>query len=215
MDASSHATTSGRGRPPIVGLAILLLALAGAGAIFATSSKSQHRYGKLARVGVSAKGATLSGRRVRVRISTTRRVEVRLAVIRSRQRKLQGWAAFRLKPGVHTITRRLAKDPPAGTLKLRVTARSGRNSARGDITLKRLAAATPTHGGSVLSAIALSGSSVAENSPAGTAVGTLSATGASPGAAPAFSLVPGPGSADNASFTVDGRTVKTAADHEY
>jgi large repetitive protein len=70
---------------------------------------------------------------------------------------------------------------------------------------------SPTQGGSVPSGIALSGSSVAENSPAGTAVGTLASTGANAASAPAFSLVPGPGGADNGSFVIDGRTVRTSA----
>ena len=210
MDASSHSTTSGRARPRIVAVAALLLVLAGA-AIVAAASKAPHGYA-LARLGVSARGATLSGTRVRVRISNTRVVQVRLEVLRSRQRKLQGWSEFRLEPGAHTITRRLGKDPAGGTLKLRVTARSGRTKARGVVALKRVGPApAPTQGSSVPSAIALSGSSVAENSPAGTTVGTLSASDPNPAGPLTFSLVGGSGSDDNASFAIDGRTLKTAA----
>jgi hypothetical protein len=216
MDASSHSTTSGPGRPLTVVVAALLLVLAGAVAIVAasslsSSSKAPHGYSKLARLGVSAKGATLSGRRVRVRISNTRAVQVRLDVIRGRQRKLQGWSAFRLNPGAHTITRRLGKDAPGEALSLRVTARIARITARGVMALKRVGSSPPTQGSSVPSAIALSGSSVAENSPDGTTVGTLSATDPNPAGPLTFSLVAGPGSDDNASFAIDGRTLKTAA----
>jgi hypothetical protein len=64
--------------------------------------------------------------------------------------------------------------------------------------------------------IVLAGASVPENQPAGTAVGTFST--ADPDAADTFTytLATGTGSTDNASFTVSGNTLKTAAsfDHE-
>ena len=65
--------------------------------------------------------------------------------------------------------------------------------------------------------LALSSVNVAENQPAGTAVGVLSTTDATPPAAPfAYALVSGSGSGDNASFTIaaDG-TLRTAGSFDY
>src|SRR4051794_33375322 len=64
--------------------------------------------------------------------------------------------------------------------------------------------------------ITLSPSSVAENQPGGTAVGTLAATDSDAGETQTFALVPGAGSADNGSFTIVGATLRTAVslDHE-
>jgi hypothetical protein len=59
--------------------------------------------------------------------------------------------------------------------------------------------------------IALSASPVAENSASGATVGTLSATDADTGETAAFTLVSGTGSTDNASFTISGASLKTAA----
>ena len=59
--------------------------------------------------------------------------------------------------------------------------------------------------------IALSNSSVAENEPVGTTVGTLSATDPEAGDTHTFALVAGAGDADNASFQIDGSTLKTNA----
>jgi VCBS repeat-containing protein len=58
--------------------------------------------------------------------------------------------------------------------------------------------------------LGLAPASVAENQPGGTAVGTLSATDPDPGDAHTFTLVAGPGSADNGSFTIVGATLRTA-----
>jgi hypothetical protein len=63
--------------------------------------------------------------------------------------------------------------------------------------------------------IALSNSSVAENESVGTTVGTLSATDPDPAATFTLSLVAGAGDADNASFTIDGTTLKTNAVFDY
>lgn len=64
--------------------------------------------------------------------------------------------------------------------------------------------------------ITLRPSSVAENQPGGTAVGTLAATDSDAGDTQTFALVPGTGSADNGSFTILGTTLRTAVslDHE-
>ena len=59
--------------------------------------------------------------------------------------------------------------------------------------------------------IALSNTSVAENQPAGTTVGTLSASDQDSGDSHTFALVPGAGGADNASFQITGATLKTNA----
>ena len=58
--------------------------------------------------------------------------------------------------------------------------------------------------------MALSSSSVAENQPAGTPVGTLSATDPDLAESFTFTLVSGSGDDDNAAFDIDGATVVTA-----
>jgi gliding motility-associated-like protein len=57
----------------------------------------------------------------------------------------------------------------------------------------------------------LSTSTIAENAASGTSVGTLSATDADTGDTFTYTLVSGTGSTDNASFTISGSTLKTAA----
>ena len=63
--------------------------------------------------------------------------------------------------------------------------------------------------------IALSASSVAENAVIGTVVGTLSTTDVDAGSRFTYILVAGTGSTDNASFSVVGNTIKTAASFNY
>ena len=63
--------------------------------------------------------------------------------------------------------------------------------------------------------IALSANTVPENSPAGTAVGKLSTTDVDAGDTFTYTLVIGTGSTDNASFTIDGSTLKTAASFNF
>ncbi|MDQ3704975.1 MAG: cadherin repeat domain-containing protein [Chloroflexota bacterium] len=63
--------------------------------------------------------------------------------------------------------------------------------------------------------ITLSNSSVAENEPAGTTVGTFTTTDPDAGDTHTYGLVPGAGDADNASFQVSGSTLKTAAPLDY
>ena len=63
--------------------------------------------------------------------------------------------------------------------------------------------------------ITLSNASVAENQPLGTTVGTLGTTDPDSGNTFTYSLVSGTGSADNASFTIVGNTLKTAAVFDY
>jgi len=63
--------------------------------------------------------------------------------------------------------------------------------------------------------IALSNSSVNENTPSGTAVGTLSATDIDSGDTFTYTLVSGTGDTDNASFTIDGSSLKLAVSPDY
>jgi len=63
--------------------------------------------------------------------------------------------------------------------------------------------------------IVLSNSTVAENQPAGTTVGTLSTTDPDEGNTFTYTLVSGSGSADNGSFTISGSTLQTAAPFNY
>jgi len=64
-------------------------------------------------------------------------------------------------------------------------------------------------------AIVLDDNSVTENSPANTIVGRLSTVDASTGDSHTYSLVSGLGDADNASFILDGDTLKTVALFDY
>jgi len=63
--------------------------------------------------------------------------------------------------------------------------------------------------------IALSTSTVAENLPAGTTVGTLSTTDPDTGNTFTYALVSGTGSTDNALFSISGSTLLTAASFDY
>jgi gliding motility-associated-like protein len=60
-------------------------------------------------------------------------------------------------------------------------------------------------------ALALSNTSVLENAASGTTVGTLAGTDADAGDTHTYTLVSGTGSTDNASFTITGTTLSTAA----
>jgi hypothetical protein len=61
----------------------------------------------------------------------------------------------------------------------------------------------------------LSASSIAENQASGTSVGTFSTTDPDAGDTFTYTLVSGTGSTDNASFTIDGSTLKTAASFDF
>ena len=63
--------------------------------------------------------------------------------------------------------------------------------------------------------MALSSSTVAENQPPGTTVGTLSTTDPDVGDTFTYTLVSGTGDADNGSFTITGDQLKTAAMFDY
>jgi len=183
-------------------------------------------YRSLKQLGVSARNARLAGKIVRVKLANKRRVEIRLAVIRDRQRKLQAWDAVTLKPGTRTLLRRLNKTLSGSRLNLRVTARIGNKLARGIISLKVISLPSPSGPSSsppppagptnaAPTSIALSRADVAENQPAGTTVGTLSGTDANAGETLSFALVSGAGSDDNAAFTLVGATLRTAATFDF
>jgi VCBS repeat-containing protein len=78
-------------------------------------------------------------------------------------------------------------------------------------TFEKSLTITVTNANEAPTDIALSNSSVAENEPVGTAVGTLSATDPDTGDTHTFALVAGAGDADNASFQIDGSTLETNA----
>lgn len=63
--------------------------------------------------------------------------------------------------------------------------------------------------------IALSSSTVPENQPSGTAVGTLSTTDADAGNTFTYALVSGTSSTDNGSFTISGSTLQSATSFNY
>jgi PKD repeat protein len=63
--------------------------------------------------------------------------------------------------------------------------------------------------------LALSSNSVAENQPSGTVVGALSSTDPDAGNTFTYTLVSGTGSTDNASFTISGANLQTAASFDF
>jgi gliding motility-associated-like protein len=89
-----------------------------------------------------------------------------------------------------------------GTVAYTVTASNNGENTTATVTLVFNTAPT---------GIALSSSSVIENAISGTTVGTLSATDADTGDTFTYDLVSGTGDTDNASFTILGATLKTAA----
>jgi gliding motility-associated-like protein len=89
-----------------------------------------------------------------------------------------------------------------GTVVYTITATNTGGSTTGTVTLIYNTAPTD---------VALSSTSVAENAASGTTVGTLSATDSDAGDTFTYTLVSGTGSTDNASFTIAGSTLRTAA----
>ena len=63
--------------------------------------------------------------------------------------------------------------------------------------------------------VTLSNNAIAENSASGSTVGTFSTVDPEPGDAHVYDLVPGSGDTDNASFTITGNQLKTAAVFNY
>ncbi|WZP00378.1 cadherin domain-containing protein [Isosphaeraceae bacterium EP7] len=85
----------------------------------------------------------------------------------------------------------------------------------GGLTFDKAFTVSVTNVNEVPTDIALSASSIAENRPAGTAVGGFSTTDPDAGDSFTYSLVGGTGGADNASFTIVGDTLRTAAGFDF
>nr|MDQ3822838.1 cadherin domain-containing protein [Actinomycetota bacterium] len=96
------------------------------------------------------------------------------------------------------------------SLSVRVRANDGAGG-----TFEKSLTITVTNANEAPTDIALSNSSVAENQPAGTAVGTLSATDPDSGDTHTYTLVSGTGDADNASFQIDGSALETNAAFDF
>jgi len=121
----------------------------------------------------------------------------------------QSGTPIQSRSGAGAVSLPLAPTGSAESYGLRVRqspARSGGTAAAFNVRVGDLTATvaqSPT-------GITLSGSTVPENQPPGTAVGTLSTTDPDVGDTFAYELVPGEGSADNASFTINGAVLETA-----
>jgi hypothetical protein len=200
---------------------------AGASAV----SAAKRPFLRLARLGVKPSGAILAGRTLTLRLKAKRKVKVQLAVVEGKRVRASA-RTFSLKRGTRTITKQLNRIPQGVRLRLRVTAKLGRKQGRKVMALKILpppsngapGGGAPGSGGlpgggggtppeptnSPPSSLDLSGSTVAENEPAGTAVGSLSATDPDSGDILTFSLVSGAGGEDNASFEIEGDSLRTA-----
>ncbi|WP_236344901.1 cadherin domain-containing protein [Paenibacillus plantiphilus] len=92
----------------------------------------------------------------------------------------------------------------AYSIRIRVT-----DSGTPAFSFEKEFAITVTDGNDAPTDISLTNASVAENLPAGTAVGTISAADIDAGETFTYSLVSGIGSADNASFSISGDTLQT------
>src|SRR6185369_11118466 len=109
---------------------------------------------------------------------------------------LPAWLTF--DPATRTFS---GNPSPSAALQLRVIANDGNGASGFDdfqLTLVNVND-TPTD-------LALSSTNIAENQPTGTIVGTLTTTDGDSADTFTYVLVPGTGSADNASFTISGNT---------
>lgn len=86
-----------------------------------------------------------------------------------------------------------------------------RVSDAGGLTFEKEFTISVTDVNEAPTALALSNASVLENAASGTTVGTLAGTDADAGDTHTYTLVSGTGSTDNASFTITGTTLSTAA----
>jgi gliding motility-associated-like protein len=89
-----------------------------------------------------------------------------------------------------------------GTVVYTITATNSGGSTTATVTLIYIAAPTD---------VTLSSTAVVENAASGISIATLSATDSDAGDTFTYTLVSGTGSTDNASFTIDGTTFKTAS----
>jgi gliding motility-associated-like protein len=81
----------------------------------------------------------------------------------------------------------------------------------GGLTFEKVFTISVTDVNEAPTALALSNASVLENAASGTTVGSLAGTDADAGDTHTYTLVSGTGSTDNASFTITGTTLSTAA----
>jgi VCBS repeat-containing protein len=122
------------------------------------------------------------------------------------------WSASGAIANVNTLLAALTFTPAPnfnGTFTIGTSVTDGNLWVSGTKTMTGLAVNDAPTG------LALSATTVAENAAVGTAVGTLSTTDADAGDTFTYTLVSGPGSTDNASFTIDGSTLKTAASFNF
>ena len=108
---------------------------------------------------------------------------------------------LRINSSTGTISGTL-RDPQTGSVTYTVTASNMGGSTNAQVTL--IYNTTPSD-------VSLSPSTEDENQPIGSDIGVLTATDVDAGDTHTFMLVPGIGSTDNASFTITGNTLKTAA----
>jgi hypothetical protein len=99
------------------------------------------------------------------------------------------------------------KTKPFYSIRVRVTDRAGAAFDK-DLTIAVTVVGATRVAGAPTD-VTLMPSTVAENQPAGAAVGTLAATGPDPGQAHSFSLVAGAGDTDNAAFMITGDRLQT------
>jgi hypothetical protein len=90
-----------------------------------------------------------------------------------------------------------------------------RTTDAGGLTFEKELTVTVTNVNEAPTDLALSNNSVAENQPAGTTVGNLSSTDEDAGDTHTYTLVAGTGDADNAQFSIQGNTLKTAASFNF
>lgn len=175
-------------------------------------------YASLKAVGLTVRSASLKSRTLRVKVTATRRLALRFAVVRGT--KQLGSAKISVPRGTTSLKLLLNQKSRGTNLRLRVTARAGRTRGRQRVGVALIplplrpapqqgqggpaANATPT-------ALTLVGGTVAENQPAGTAVGTLAGTDPDAADVLTYALVGGEGSDDNGSFTLADGTLRTVA----
>ena len=90
-----------------------------------------------------------------------------------------------------------------------------RTTDQGSLFYEKVFTITVTNVNETPTDISLSNSSVSENQPSGTTVGTFSTTDPDAGNTFTYSLVSGTGSTDNSSFAISSNTLRTAAVFDY
>jgi hypothetical protein len=90
-----------------------------------------------------------------------------------------------------------------------------RSADQGGLSVEKQFVITITNVNETPTNLALSPTSIAENQSSGTAVGTFTTTDPDTGNTFTYTLVSGTGSTDNASFTIDGNTLKSAGSFDF